>query len=224
MPALPPVPKVLKVQYFWTIGADLAADCRQYFEYTGAGASIPDMNTLAGNIASSYATNLAPMAHASRVLTEVLITDLTSPTSSVGSTIVSTAGSRAGGELPASACLLESAEIDRRYRGGHPRTYWPFGTDTDVDTPQLWSTAFVDAAAAALAAHFSDWSTDLVTGIASVAPVNISYYEGFTVHMGTTGRARNVSTPRLAPVVDAVVEYVIRLGIAQIRKRLLGLA
>jgi hypothetical protein len=224
MPALPSVPKGLKVIYFFEIGADLTADCRQFFQYTGTGASITDMNTLAGNIASSYATNLAPMAHPTRILTDVVVIDLSSPTAPTGAAIVTTPGTRTGGDLPASSALLESGEIDRRYRGGHPRTYWPFGTDTDIDTPQLWNSAFATAAAAALAAHFADWSTDLVPGITTVSPINVSYYEGFTVHTGTTGRARNVSTPRLAPVVDAIVEYVIRLGIAQIRKRLLGLA
>ena len=49
-------------------------------------------------------------------------------------------------------------------------------------------------------------------------PVNVSYYEGFTVHMGTTGRARNVSTPRSSPIVDAVLGFIIQEGIATIRQ------
>jgi hypothetical protein len=224
MPALPSVAKVLKVQYDWTISEDLGARSRQFFQYTGAGASEADMNTLASTIFSSYVTNLAPMAHPTRVLTSVEIMDLSSPTAPVGVSFDGGVGTRTGGDLPASAALLESGEIDRRYRGGHPRTYWPFGTDTDLQDAQTWTAAFLTAVTAALTAHFTDWSTDLVPGITTVAPVNVSYYEGFTVHTGTTGRARNVSTPRLAPVVDAVIEYIIRLGIAQVRRRLLKLA
>jgi hypothetical protein len=224
MPPLPSVPQVIKVQYQFTIGEDLGAICREFFRYTGAGASASDLDTLSSTIASSFNTNLASLMTPDRVLTSVTITDLTSPTSPEGSAGVTVVGTRSGGKLPASAALLESQIISRRYRGGHPRTYWPFGSDTDVQDAQTWTTAFHGAASDGLAAHFTDWSTDLVPGITSVENVNVSYYEGFTVHTGTTGRARNVSTPRSSPVVDVVVSEIIRFGIAQIRRRLLSLA
>ncbi len=225
MPALPSVPQTLRIQYKWQIDEDLGAVCREFFRYTGAGASAADLVTLANSICASYVVNIQDLFHVSRSLLSVTITDLSSPTSPEGiSTDVALVGTRAGTKLPASSSVLQSQEILRRYRGGHPRTYWPMGVEADLQDSQTWTVAFVNAVHAGLVNHFNDWSTDLVPGITSVENVNVSYYEGFTVHTGTTGRARNVSTPRLSPVVDVVVSSIVREGIAQIRRRLLGLA
>lgn len=224
MPALPDVLKVLRVEYEWTIGEDLHAKCREFFFYTGAGMSGPDIDTLAGNIASSYGTNLKGLTTDDRTLIQVLITDLTTPLAPQGTWTGTTIGTRGGNALPASAAIVESMEIVRRFRGGHGRTYWPFGNQADTQDAQTWKAAFQTEVAGALAAHFTDWSTDLVPGCTSVAAVTVAYYKGFTVHTGTTGRARNVSTPLAIPIVDLIVSSVIRVGIGQIRKRLLGLA
>lgn len=223
MPALPPVPQTLRIAYDWTIDEDMKAVCREYYRYSGPGASAAGLATLAGNIHSSYVTNLAPLFHSSRVLNSVQITDLTSATAPEGGATGDAPGTRAGTKLPASAAVLQSQEISRRYRGGHPRTYWPMGVEDDMFDSQTWKNNFCRVEVQnGLNAHFTDWSTDLVPGIDFVENVNISYYEGFTVHTGTTGRARNVSTPRLAPLVDVVQGFIIRLAIAQIRKRLLA--
>jgi hypothetical protein len=224
MPALPDVLKVLRIQYEFQIDEDLKAICREFMFYTGAGMSGADIDTLAGNIASSFATNLVPEMDDSRSLIAVVVTDLTTPLAPVGLWTGSHAGSRAGNKLPASAAVVESKEIVRRFRGGHGRIYWPFGVQADMQDDQTWKAAFQTEVAVALGNHFTDWSTDLVPGCTSVAPVCVSYYKGFTVHTGTTGRARNVSTPLAIPVVDLIVSTLIRVGIGQIRKRLLGLA
>jgi hypothetical protein len=220
MPALPPVPQVLRVRYGFFVGTDHVAACREYFLYTGAAPSAPDLVTLAAAIGASAVTNFVPLMQADTTIETVTITDLTSPVAAEGFALVDVNGTRAGGELPADAALLQSLEILRRYRGGHPRTYWPFGTDTDILSRQQWEGAFVAACVAGFAAHFATWSVELPAGMASVTPVNVSYYEGFTVHTGTTGRARNVSTPRVAPVIDVVVSSIVRPNIASIRRRL----
>lgn len=224
MPALPAVSKVIRVEYGFTIGEDLGALCREFFQYTGAGASGTDLATLCGNIGASFADQLAADMTADRILETVTITDLTSDTAPQAFAVVDVPGTNADTKLPASAAVLQSFEIDRRYRGGHPRTYWPFGGEADMQDAQTWTTDFVSVVGTDLAAHFAEWSADLVPGITTVAPVNVSYYAGFTVHEGTTGRARNVSTPRPVPVVDAITSYITRVGIAQIRRRLLHLA
>jgi hypothetical protein len=220
MPALPDAPNVLRVAYGFHVGSDLGAGCREFFQYTGAAPSAPDLVTLATAIGASATANLIPLMQADTVLETVTITDLTSPTSAEGFALVDENGTRAGGELPADAALLQSLEILRRYRGGHPRTYWPFGTDTDIASRQTWEGAFVTACVDGLAAHFATWSVELPAGMASVTPVNISYYKGFDVVTGSTGRARNVSLVRAAPVIDVVVSSIVRPNIASIRRRL----
>jgi hypothetical protein len=225
VPALPNVPKVLRISYKFTIGADNGALCRTFYQYTGPGATAVELNALATAIATSANTYLIPLMTADRSLIEINITDLTNPTAPVGDAGVSHVGTRVGGTLPASTAVLESSEILRRYRGGHPRVYWPFGSDDDLATSQTWTSGFVTAVLTALNNHQADWFGSAPVDLGSVNRVNVSYYKGFTVHTGVTGRARNVSTVNpLGPVVDAVVSEVVRQGMAQIRRRLLGLA
>jgi hypothetical protein len=220
MPALPDAPNVLRVAYAFTVGTDLAAGCREFFQYTGAAPSAPDLVTLAAAIGASAVTNLIPLMQADTSLDTITLTDLTSPTSAEGFALIAADGTRAGGQLPANAAVLQSLEILRRYRGGHPRTYWPFGTDDDIATRQTWVggsvTEFVDG----LAAHFATWSVELPAGMATVTPVNVSYYHGFEVITGSTGRARNVPLVRAAPIIDVVVSSIVRPNIASQRRRL----
>lgn len=224
MPALPNVPKVLRIQYKFSIGEDLGALCRTFYQYTGGGATAVELNALAAAIATSANTYLIPLMRSDRTLIAIEIVDLTNPTAPVGEAIVSHPGTRVGGTLPASAAVLESSQILRRYRGGHPRVYWPFGTADDQTDAQTWSTGFVAACLTALNAHQADWFGSAPVDLGSVNRVNVSYYQGFTPHVGVTGRYRNVSNPRATPIVDAVVAEIVRQGIAQVRRRLLGLA
>lgn len=224
MPALPNVPKVLRIHYHFAIGEDLGAACRTFYEYTGPGATGPELDTLAAAIGTSANTYLIPLMGATRTLTQIDIVDLTNPTAPTGLAVVSHVGTRAGAALPASAAVVESSQILRRYRGGHPRVYWPFGVQDDMADSQTWSSGFVAAVLTALNDHQADWFGSAPIDLGSVNRVNVSYYQGFTPHVGTTGRYRNVSNPRVTPIVDAVVSEIVRLGIGQIRRRLLGLA
>lgn len=224
MPALPSVSKVLDISYNFDYSEDPMAKCRQFFQYTGGPATSADLATLASSIQSSYGTNLKSLAHQNVSLTSVTITDLSSPTAARGEWSGSIVGTKTGHSLPASAATLQSLHISRRYRGGHPRTYWPFGESEDLTDDQKWQSSYVTGVTTALTDHFNDWSTDLPPSVSTVSPVNVSYYNGFTVHDGTTGRARNVSTPRSSPIVDAIIGFAVQQGLAQVRKRLLRLA
>lgn len=227
MPALPSVNDAIAVTYDFTIGADTLARCRQFFGIhpsSGTGLTNAQAAAMATAISSSYGTNLKTLARGSTSLTSVKVTGLTSPTDGFGEDATVIAGTRTGNQLSASQAILQSLHLERRYRGGHPRTYWPFGTDGDLDTPQLWEPTFVTAVGTGLDNHFTDWSTDLPSGITNVFPINISYYQGFTPITGSTGRVRNVSKPRLSPIVDLILSFAIQQGIANIRKRLLRLA
>lgn len=224
MPALPAVPKVIRVSYKFAIGEDLGAICREFYQYTGSAATATELATAASGLSADYAENLAPLATPDRVLELVTITDLSSSTAPEGEFATSVPGTRGGVALPASAAVLASQKVLRRYRGGHPRTYWPFGSDGDMADAQTWTAGFVTAAHNALNTYYIGLAATMPSVLGTVTNCNVSYYEGFTVHTGTTGRARNVSTPRGTPIVDLVVDFVIQAGIAQIRKRLLGLA
>jgi len=224
VPALPPAPKVLRIQYKFNIAEDLGALCRLFYQYTGAGATAGELATLCTAIGVSFTTYGIPLMTTDRGLESVGITDLSSPTAPAADVNINSTGTRAGDFLPASTCIVESGEIVRRYRGGHPRVYWPFGAFADLHDAQTWDSGFVTEVTTALAAHQADWFGSAPVDLGAVNRVNVSYYAGFTPHIGVTGRYRNVPTPRLAPVIDTIVSELVREGVGQIRRRLLHLA
>lgn len=221
MPALPNAPKVIRIEFFMNVGLDTTAKCRRFHQYTGNAPTNGDLNGLASAVATFWGANIAPLMSVDSELKEIIITDLTSPTAAQGSNPSVIPGTRAGEPPSADACVLASQQIARRFRGGHPRTYWPLGTVNDLLNAQEWTTAFVTACQNGLDTLTTGTDNSVWAGGGVLSPCAVSYYDGFTVHTGTTGRARNVSTVRLAPVIDAVLDEVVRQFIASQRKRLL---
>jgi hypothetical protein len=56
-------------------------------------------------------------------------------------------------------------------------------------------------------------------GVSLVSYVNISYYHGSTVFITPSGRARNISTPRATPIVDAILSHTTSQIVASQRRR-----
>lgn len=226
MPALPSVPQVVRAQFNFTVGTDVLARCRAFYHYSGAAPTSLLLGGSANGMMGAWSAAGGPTLQTPQTaLDSVTITDLTSPTAAEGtSTSSAIPGTRSGGELPASASMVLSGTVLRRYRGGHPRSYFPCGVDTDLSTQQTWTSGFVALAYNNLVSFLTDYSAWEWSGSGTLTPVNVSFYEGFTTHTGTTGRVRNVSTPRTAPLVDTIVGWVARQGIGQQRKRLLRLA
>lgn len=226
MPALPAVPQVLRVDHGFTLSEDTHAKVHMFFRYTGTPPSNADLVTVANFLKTSWSAagfqhNMTP----EKLLETITITDLTSSTSSVGTDSASAIdGVSTGHVLPADVAALTSWEIARRFRGGHPRAYWPFGTSEDLADDQTWNNGFLTTVVGRFNTYLGDIVTATWAGGGIHQQVSVSFYEGFTVHTGTTGRARNVSTVRLVPVVDNVVSFILRAGLASQRKRLLRLA
>jgi hypothetical protein len=79
---------------------------------------------------------------------EVDGTDLTNA-SGVGSVYTHTPvfGLLSGGLQPSSLCMVVQNRIAARYRGGHPRSFWPVGTVSQFAGEALWSPTFVTSIA-----------------------------------------------------------------------------
>lgn len=224
MPPLPDVSQVLKLEYDFSIWEDLFARCRQFWIYDGANPTDAQLNTFAATVFASVNTHLCPLAGTHVTFTRLGVIDLTSSTAAIGEATGSHPGTRGTTVLTADVCALQSLHVARRYRGGHPRTYWPFGITTDLFDQQTWQDTFVTAAESGLASHETAIFGAGWSGATILQQVNVSYYAGFTVHTGTTGRARNVSTPRATALIDPVTSTQVRKGIAVQRNRLLHLA
>lgn len=224
MPALPPVPSVLKLQFDFALGEDLFVRNRKFLQYAGTPPAASDCASIATAAAAAWVSHLAPLMTAGGTFNGCTATDLSSDTGAVGSGGVVTVGSRSGGALPAAIRLLEHGIISRRYRGGHPRVYWYLGSRNDMHDDQTWDSAFLVDANADLNVFNTALKAITYAGGTIANIVNVSFYKGFHAVTGSTGRTKDYATPRLAPVIDVIGSSLFQAGIALQRKSMLGLA
>jgi hypothetical protein len=219
MPPLPNVPNVLRADFLWSLSDDTDISTRLFLRYSGGPPSSSDAAALAADIYNPLHI-VDTMWGTDTVLTGCRVTDLSSSTGGQGEHTQSTEGGRAGGELPAGVCLLANYLINRRYRGGKPRSYWPWMTSDDFFTRRAWAAESVTEAASNLAATFTA-IIGLNEGTTTITQhVNVSYYSGFTVVTNpVTGRARNVPTLRNVPVVDQINSFNVSTTPASQRRR-----
>lgn len=138
MPALPVVPGVIRWEFLWT---QSGVPCANIFHssYTGGPPSSEDLQSLGNTLAHAFwVSGLYEGYPTTTVLVGVRGTDLATDTGAVGEYSDGRAGTYAGGELPAQACVLANYVQARRYRGGHPRAYLLPPNQTLLATPSEW--------------------------------------------------------------------------------------
>lgn len=160
------------------VGTDTTTGFHLFYTYgtTSAPPSVAQLNALSAAVDNAYAARLSTFAHSSVSLTGAIATDLSSLTANQGSWAGSTPGGRAGTELPANCCTLINAHIQRRYRGGKPRVYPPFGVAGDLLNAQQFTATFLAALSAAWTNYISDLSTAVNAFGTGSGPVNINYF------------------------------------------------
>jgi hypothetical protein len=221
MPTMQPVANVLRIRYLFAISEDLNVEAASHFYWSGTAPSPSVLLEFAEAIYTEAAGLFAPLMSGYVQLTGVRVTDLTSTTAADATYSHTTVGTRSGYALPASTCALVNRQISRRYRGGKPRVYFPFGVAEDLNDSQTWAGAFktqVDDAHAAIDGFISTQSSG---GCLIGAHCTVSYYgPPYTIHTGTTGRVRMVPSAKIPPVVDVIVSAGMSLRPGSQRKRL----
>lgn len=221
MVALPNAPQVIRVDFHHSLQADLNISTRTFWRYTSNAPSIADMNTLASHVATQWNTNLAPLAPTQVILTEVVVTDLTSASSARGSAAVSHAGTRGSNPNTINDTLLLNFEVARRYRGGKPRTYNPWGVEGDIGSAQQWAAAFITAAENGWSA-FQTNMTGFDFGATQLgAQCNVSFYEGVNLPITLpSGRVKQSSAVRSGnALVDTITSFSANPYIGSQRRR-----
>lgn len=220
MAALPPVAGVLKAQLFFTIQGKVEQGLRFFYNYTGTAPSSTNCVTLSSDIFTEAESAIIPLLGGDNYLTSCVVTDLSSDTGAVGETTGDTEGTYSGDPVPSGAAVVCSYEILRRYRGGHPRSYWPLGTSSALLGDALWDSTFVDSVKEAVSDTIGS-IFGVTAGPTTVGEqVNVSYYQGFTsVENPLTHRYRNVPTLRATPQVDVVQSIIARSYVGSLRKR-----
>lgn len=219
MPALPPVPNVVRFTLTQSLSEDVDVVNKFYIRYTHAAPTNAELVTWAGTTLADWETHMAPQLSHQLTLTEVTIEDLTSATSAVGSAVGTEAGTDPGESLPGGSAFVIQEHIARRYRGGHPRIYLAGIPNTKLFDLQSWDPTWRDATAVAWRDFVADViAHDPVTGGGDQA-VNVSYYHGFTNVTYPSGRVRPVPTLRSSPVVDVINGYGANPKVASQRRR-----
>jgi hypothetical protein len=220
MPALPSVPKVLKIVLPFAIETGVNALNRFFMQYTGTAPTPAQLQTFCNSISANAATNMGSLMSGLKEFLPVTAEDLSSPTGAVAAGNLTNAGSRSGGSIPSSACAIINFQIARRYRGGKPKVFCPFGVTTDVATNGRWVPAFPTAFGNAWAAFNAANVAAGWTGAGTLSQVNVSYYSGFNpVQNPVTLRWRNVPRLRITPVVDEIVGFQPESDIGSQRRR-----
>lgn len=222
MPALVPQPQVLQVVHHFVVSDDLNVSTKLHFKYSGTAPADASCIDIASAFRSAW--NNAWLGHLVNESSHegVSVTDLTTPTSGFGQSLIHTLGTANPPGVPAGTALLVNYSIARRYRGGKPRSYWPLMVAADLASSSSWILA-------TLATMTSEWQTSYldamigstIDGCVIGEQVNVSYYEGFTTPPVAPGRrAKNISTPRAVAITpDPITAFVINPKPASQRRR-----
>lgn len=207
MPALPVVPQVCKFNISGTYHDSTWLNI-YYLHYVGTAPSSANIvDYLAGIIAEVDAAYSAEMsADCQATLFEMW--DLTSDTGAFGSGVVTIDGVRAGDFNPSNVCMVASMEIARRYRGGHPRKYLPWGTSGTMASGSTrdWDAGFV-----------ADCQTKFDTmcaGIVGITEGGTTWDSLVNVSYVTAKERRETAQ------VDTITGHIIRPRICSQRRRL----
>jgi hypothetical protein len=219
MPALPNVAKVLRLDFFFTVFPNTRVRDRVYFNYAGAGPSIADLTNWLTTVGTGWSGNLAARQQTGTTLTQVEATDLTSATGAQSIKSLAVVGTDAGGAPALGTAAVIRFKIQRRYRGGHPRFYFPGVSTAHLGSANAWDSTYVTNLAASWLSFVTAVITAPPAGLGAMQHVNISYFAGFTNKPFPSGRTHPVPTLRGVPVQDQVLSYSVNPIIGSQRRR-----
>lgn len=180
MPPLPAVQNVIRLNAHYTIGSDTTTGSRWFFRYTGTAPDAAGLNAWCANVDSRWRTNCIALYGGNVSVTLWTAVDLSSANGAYGQFTSTAIGTRTGAAVSASTTVNCNYKINRRYRGGKPRTYFPFGTVPDMLTPQNWQNNFLGLCQAGVQGWFTDiTTTQKPSSVTTLEHVNVSYYSKF---------------------------------------------
>lgn len=217
-PPLPASPCV-RVALDYTEADGASAGSRFYLSYSGSAPTAANCATLAGDIATAWATDLSPQVQSEYSLTEVDVLDIATLTGHSGTVATSHAGGDGSSSTPQQVATNIEFLIGRRYRGGKPRMYLPPPGRAAYAGENKWSGSFVTATNTAIAAFFTAIEALSIGAIGTLAHVNLSYYDGFTNVTNSSGRIHAAPKYRTTALVDTVVGYSTKALMSSQRRR-----
>lgn len=205
MPPLPNVPQVVRVSLEGTGSLRPWANVF-HVRYTGAAPTAVSLNDYLVAWLGTVSAAAAPLMDGGTAITGATAVDLTSNTSASAEASSFTIGTRTGPLLPASVAALVNYNSSFRYRGGHPRTYYFFGVQSDLDDQSTWESAFVTSV--------QTFANNMLTFLGS-GTIDATNY---TTQCAVSYKENNV--PRVTPLVMPISVAVANSGVASQRRRM----
>lgn len=206
MPPLPPAANTLKCSLGWGIGGNSTAETILHFTYSGGTPSASDCAGFAADFQAAAVTNLKALITVDGSIRPCTVQDLNTSSGFSGIGGSTTAGTRTGGALSGGTCVVMNHAIARRYRGGKPRSYCPFGTTAELQSLGTWTSSFLTTVNSDWSAFITACKAATVSGITITNFVNVSYH--------------NNKALRPTPVIDPILASSPRLRLGSQRRRL----
>ena len=202
---LPAVPTVAKCQINGNISGRAFVNIF-HVQFNTDFLSAAQCTDIAGKFLTLYKTQFANYMASGVQVSNCIVTDLGGATGAQGSSSAGFSGTHSGFQLPNNVALAASWHIGRRYRGGHPRTYFPGQTQSDLQDTMHWS-----------ANTLSNWTLaaqGFVTGVVGLGstvpyPLNLVCVH-YVMH----------KVPQTPPLVDVITSATVHPRIDSQRRRL----
>jgi hypothetical protein len=179
------------------------------------------LSLIAASLVATYDVTLKSMLNASGVLTLVRVKDLSQPAVLPGEALDGSVGTRAGVIPTLATCACMVGRPERSYRGSRPKSFMPFGCESDTVGANVWSSSFITAMESAWTEWLAGIAATSVDGTNLGAPVSVSYFGPPTIpNPDPRGRARFTSTLRDPPLVTAISNYELSPTLGSQRRRL----
>lgn len=161
---LPPLAHTLRIKLSGQVKNHPWASI-QHAQYSGAAPDVASLTTLATSIGTAWANAIAPVTSPDTALDLVEVTDLSSATAAQGNSAALHPGTLPQDTaLPASACWVQSLKTIYRFRGGHPRIYWPAGDQLALVNGSQFSVNYQTLINTACTGWISDINNLLLNG------------------------------------------------------------
>jgi hypothetical protein len=177
LPPRPPIPPgICKVEYAGTFLGHQWKNIA-YAALGGTGIGSADLNTMAGTINTSWGTRFIASLSDQCQLNSVKLTHIPSVGNEViGISTVAKIGARAGGFVDnSSSCMLINWNVNKYYRGGHPRWYIASVETADVTNGSLLSGGMRTQMTTAANGHLNDVNAITTSNITAVTLGTLSW-------------------------------------------------
>lgn len=218
MATLPAVSHTVRVDFHMAQAGASNIQVHEFFHYQGT-LSTADATAWLGAMVTAWNTFIAGYAVTGLSTTLARLTDLSSDVSPQVENSTGVSGVDTAEPLNAGTAMVIKHHIVRRYRGGHPRVYLPGFAARHLTSATTWNGSFAPAIAGTYQTFINSCVSGTPVAAAPGTHVNVSYFKGFTVTEGPTGRPRIVPTPRATPIVDAIDNYSANPAPASQRRR-----